>query len=205
MSEEQKNEQEQHQEELEQQGLAEQGEVEQEQVVEVEEKKKSKWLIILLLLLLLLALIGLLFPKNGLQEKSRLERDIDAIKGVMPGRSIDEIQGLLNQVVERGMVNVAINPEPIFKNGKAKGNIGIENISGNHYALQVDLTLDKTGELLYSSGLIDPGYYIDEIKLQKVLPKGVYPVTASFSAYYLDDTSELLVRTNVEIKINILK
>lgn len=168
-------------------------------------KNKKQFILYSIIIILLLAIISLaiymLKPKEV--EKNRLQKDLDALAGVLPGKSPKEIQDALNQVVQEGMVNISINPDPTFENGKAEGNISIENIKGNHYALQVDVILN-TGEVVYSSGIIDPGYYIEKCKLKKNLPKGDYPATASFTAYYLDNYEDVLAKVNAEITLHIL-
>lgn len=67
------------------------------------------------------------------------------------------------------MVDIGIAAEPVFEEGGKKGKLGIENVPGNRYSLQIDLVLDDTGETIYQSGLIDPGYYIEYVELNKTL------------------------------------
>ncbi|MDE6357252.1 MAG: hypothetical protein K2L15_01535 [Eubacteriales bacterium] len=175
---------------------------------EVKEKKnkgkKPKNIFLYIIIILLLILIAFLFISRNPKEVSRLQRDLDALAGVLPGKSLEEIQRLLNEKVEEGMVNVSINPEPTFANGRAEGSLGIENIPGNHYALQVDIQLNDTGEVVYQSGLLDPGFYINKVKLNKNLSKGDYPATAIFTAYYVDEQDEVLAKVNVDMTLHIL-
>lgn len=164
-------------------------------------KKKSTFLYVIIILLLIL--IVFLF-KDKDSELTKLQRDLNALAGILPGKSLQEIQQLLNEKVQEGMVNISINPEPKFANGRAEGNLAIENIPGNHYALQVDIQLNDTGEIVYQSGLIDPGFYINRAKLNKNLSKGDYPATAIFTAYYVDEVDEVLAKVNVDITLHIL-
>lgn len=170
------------------------------------ELKKIKRLIIILFLLLFLLVSGIGFAIYTVIKNKEVEEtyvDLDAKLGILPGMSLEEIQSRLNQVVEEGMVNISINPEPEFENGSAKGNLRIENVAANHYDYIVTITLDDTGEEIYQSGVISPGYYVDEAKLTKELPKGDYNATAVFKAYE-QGTKNIIGTVAVTILIHIL-
>lgn len=170
------------------------------------ELKKIKRLIIILFLLLFLLVSGIGFAIYTVIKNKEVEEtyvDLDAKLGILPGMSLEEIQNRLNQVVEEGMVNISINPEPEFENGSAKGNLRIENVAANHYDYIVTITLDDTGEEIYKSGVISPGYYVDEAKLTKELPKGDYNATAVFKAYE-QETKNIIGTVAVTMVIHIL-
>lgn len=138
----------------------------------------------LLLLLFLLLGIAAFFLYQKLQgPQNDIYKDQDAKLGILPGMSEEEIQQRLNAVVSEGMMNVSINPKPVFADGNAQGSLRIENIEQNHYSYVVAITLDKTGETIYESGLLEPGYYIENAKLNISLAQGEYPATARFQAY----------------------
>lgn len=84
------------------------------------------------------------------------------------------------------MFNISINSTVFLPSGKDEAELRIENIAANHHLMSVELTRDDTGEVLYTSGLIEPGYYIQSVPLNVVLPKGTYAATALFTAYDLD-------------------
>ena len=89
------------------------------------------------------------------------------------------------------MLNISINPAPVFENGKSEGNLNIENIPGNHYSVQVCITRDDTGEAVYTSKLIDPGFYIGNAVLDIPLAKGSYACTAVFTAVDMETDEEI--------------
>ena len=95
----------------------------------------------------------------------------------------EEIEDRLNRKVAESMMNVSFNPTPEFEDGKSAGNLRIENIPGNNYAFTVTIVRADTGEQILKTGLIDPGYYVQDIKLDKELPKGEYPCVATFTGY----------------------
>ncbi|MEG0721432.1 MAG: hypothetical protein RR446_06760 [Lachnospiraceae bacterium] len=148
-----------------------------------EKPKKKAFRRLLLLLLLLVLGTASFFVYRKFTEDRGTYKDRDARLGILPGMSEEEVQQRLNTVVSEGMMNVSMNPHPVFLDGKSPGTLRIENIEQNHYSYQVSITLDDTGEEIYESGLLDPGYFIDEAKLSTALAKGEYPATARFLAY----------------------
>ncbi|MDR1764609.1 MAG: hypothetical protein LBR77_00640 [Lachnospiraceae bacterium] len=167
-------------------------------------KKKKGWLLwLLIILILLLLVIGLGYFAYGLlneRAKSRLARDESALGGMLPGKTPEEIGDLLNAKVEEGMVNIGIQGSPIFEYGGKKGRLGIENIAANHYSFRVDLILED-GSMVYQSGLIDPGYYIEYVELNKTLAPGAYPATAVFTTYSLDESEDKIAEAKVELTL----
>lgn len=161
-------------------------------------KKKHLLLVILLLLLA----IGGIFLWNYLQKEKEAAADRDARMGILPGMSEEDIQKRLNQTVAEGMMNVSINPSPVFKDGSSKGNLRIENIKANHYSYIVTIYLDENNEEVYRSGLLKPGYYIEKARLNKNLKKGNYPATALFEAYQ-DGRKETIGAAAVKIILQI--
>lgn len=173
-----------------------------------EEKQKKNKKLQILIVLLLIALIGLgagiYFQMTKVDELSRLARDELALGGMLPGKSDQEITDLLNAKVEEGMVDIGIAATPVFEQNGKKGRLGIENIAANHYSFQVELKLDETGEVIYQSGLIDPGYYIEYVELDRTLQAGDYPATAVISTYSLDETEDRISEVNVKIMLYVM-
>ena len=171
-------------------------------------KEKGKKTLIVLLILLLLLLLGvsggIIYKLTRPEPVSRLARDELALGGMLPGKTPEEIGDLLNTKVEEGMVNIGIAAEPIFEQNGKKGRLGIENIEANHYSFQVTLTQDDTGEVLYESGLIDPGYYVEYVELEKTLPAGDYSATAVFTTYSLDESEDKIAETRVKLTLHVM-
>lgn len=154
-----------------------------------EQKKKKKGLIALVIILIavvagLLGYIFLVKPQADEQAaREAIAAEKNAEMGIIPGMSEEDIEARLNEKVAEGMLNVACNPNPVFPDGKSEGNLRIENIPGNQYAVTVSVTLDETGEEVYRSGLIEPGYFVENVRLDADLGKGEYPGLALFTAY----------------------
>lgn len=163
-----------------------------------EPKKKKKWWIVLLLILFMLLVIGgyQAWKYFTAEQKSiALQKELDAAVGILPGMTEEEIQDRLSRYVAEGRFNASMNGEPVFKNGRAKGNVNIENIPGNRYAFTVTIQVAGVnkneypdaakyiGETVMTTGLLEPGSYLTEKKLDVALPKGKYSCIATFTAY----------------------
>ncbi|WP_308754458.1 hypothetical protein [uncultured Anaerotruncus sp.] len=156
--------------------------------------------VLLLLVLAILAYLLLRTPKAG---PSGLAREAAALAGQLEGKTEEEIQKELNRIVEEGMFNISINTAPIFENGGAEGPLQIENVPGNRYLMQVQITLDDTGELIYKTGLIEPNHHIQNTKLDVELGKGEYLATAVFNAYD-PETEEYVGSAGAKLTITVL-
>ena len=178
----------------------------QETQVKKIKKKKSRKIIVTTVIILLLALSALLVW-NIYGNKDPLQDAVNAELGQLDGKSKEEIEAELNRVVEEGSMHISINTKPIFKNGKAKGDLRIENSPANHYGQEVIITVDKTGKEIYRSGLILPNHHIQTDKLKMDLEKGEYDCTATFVAYdtKLDEEPTEIGRLKAEIEIKVLE
>ena len=150
--------------------------------------------ILLLLVLGILAFLLLRAPKAG---PSGLAREAAALAGQLEGKTEEEIQAELNRIVEEGMFNISINTAP------TEGPLQIEHVPGNRYLMQVLITLDDTGELIYETGLIEPNHHIQSAKLDVELEKGEYLATAVFNAYD-PETEEYIGSAGAKLTITVL-
>lgn len=127
-------------------------------------------------------------------------RDPNAEVGQLDGKSQEEIQAELDRVVDEGMFNVAIATTVEFADGTSEGELRIENVPGNRYLMKVEIARDDTGEVVYTSGLIEPNRHIQKAALSADLDAGTYPCTAVF--YALDtETEELVGQAAVQMTI----
>jgi len=151
-------------------------------------KKRSRRVLVLIIavILLLLAIAGVglyLYAQQAQQTKfERYQFDTDAMAGRIQAMTEEEIQAELDRVVEEGMFNISIASSIVFESPDGPGEARIENVAANHYHMQVDIALDDTGEIIYSSNLIRPGYSIETIRPIRRLEPGIYRATATFSA-----------------------
>lgn len=117
--------------------------------------------------------------------------DGNSILGQAPYKTPEEVQAELDRIVEEGMLNISIASVIEFADGTAPGTAYIENVPGNHYAMKVRIVLDDTGDVVYESGGLKPGTYIETITLSQDLEPGSYPATATFAAYNMDTLEEV--------------
>ena len=164
---------------------------------------RRKWLIPLVVILLLAVAVLVWFAFFRDTGYERYEFDTDAMAGRIQQMSEEEIQAELNRVVEEGMFNISIASAIVFESTDSKGEARIENIEANNYHMQVDIFLDETGECVYSSKLIQPGYSIEMIQLEEKLEPGEYEATAIFSAITKEE-KQLFGQAGAQIKLYIL-
>ncbi len=160
-------------------------------------KKGNRGLLVALIVILAAILVTLLYvfvlqPQGEQQAKEdAIVAEENAQMGILPDMSDEEIRERLNTIVADSMLNISINSNPVFATGGAEGNLRIENIPGNQYGFVVEIKLDDTGETIYKSGLIAPGYFVEKATLLRELKKGIYPATAVFTAYETDGKREV--------------
>lgn len=123
--------------------------------------------------------------------------------GQLEGKTEEEIIAELNKVVEEGMFNISIASLVEFPDGTSEGEVKIENSPANRYLMQVDIALADTGQVIYSSPILEPNYHIQTAALDVDLDPGVYDAVATFHA--LDpDTEAEVGQAGAQMKINVL-
>ncbi len=90
---------------------------------------------------------------------------------------------LRNAVISENMKYINLEKKLIFENGKSWGYAGIANGRESQLGCTLKLIQDETGEIIYQSKLLDPGYYIENIRLDKELQKGYYSCTVVWDFY----------------------
>jgi hypothetical protein len=172
-------------------------------IEEKQQEKKKKWLLILLLLLLIFGGIGAYFFTR--QE----EKPVSIVSGefLPEGKDAEkisdsELKKMAQEKVDRSKFNMIIVPEATFETSDKAGELTIQNPAHNAYPVNVEISRNDTGEVIYTSGAIQPGYEVKEAKLEKKLSKGDYPATAKFSLYD-DKTKEKKGEVAAKITIHV--
>ena len=135
-------------------------------------------------------------------ESQKIAEESGALQGMLPGMSEDEIRAELNRRVSEGELAISINSVLEFETGESEGLLRIENSEKNHYTMVVEMYLNDTGERIYQSGGIKPGYFLEKARLDQALTKGDYPVTVHFKAY--DDDGNYIGEANAETVVRVL-
>lgn len=164
-----------------------------QQIQEGSQKKKKK--IILLIILLLLIALAIAFCRKSRDLDQMQEQAVvgNIKKGRLPGtEALKE--------AEEDRVRMQINSESVFADGESEGNLYIGNPDTNQYDMEVTITLADSGTIVYQSGRIPPGYYIDRDKLQTVLAAGIYAAKASI-VYYNGEEVQISYGANLKITV----
>ena len=155
-----------------------------------------------IVLAIVAVIIAVLFAFQSCGGVSGL-RDPNGSLGQLEGKTTEEIQAELDRQVEEGMFNISIASNVEFADEQSEGELKIENVPGNRYLMQVTITDDATGQVLYTSGILDPNYHIQKAKLDVDLEPGTYNCTALFTA--LDpETEEQVGQAAAKMTINVL-
>lgn len=143
-----------------------------------ERKKWIKWVMLAIIIIIILLLLRCCNKDN-----TPPWYDPNATTGTYDGKSEDEIRADLNRQIDENSMNGSIASVINFEDGAKQGTARIENIQANHFDQKVSITMKETGEVLYESGAIAPGQYIEKITLNKVLKKGSYDAIATISGF----------------------
>ena len=163
-------------------------------------KNVNKGLIVIIFLLLLALAFSLWYFNRG---DRRYEADSRAVAGYIKSRTPEEIEALLNQIVEEGMLNVSMNGHITVKKNR-EADVCIENIPTNYYLVRVDIMIeDSDGQniTVYESGTIAPGYCIEYGKFKVLPPEGVVDAVAVFTALDKETLEKVgQVRLNIVVE-----
>ncbi|WP_165060922.1 hypothetical protein [Adlercreutzia sp. ZJ154] len=141
-------------------------------------KHKAGFWVAIILSIVCIALAAIV-TFNMCTEKPKRSGELGSVAGM----SEDEIRDELDKVVQAGMFDISIASMAQFEDGTSKGDLKIENPATNHYLMKVDISRDDTGEVIYSTDMIEPGYMIYSDALSKDLDAGTYQCSATFTAY----------------------
>lgn len=148
--------------------------------------KPERFLTAVIMLVLLLSF--LLLTLRDKPRKPSFEPNV--VVGAMPGKSAAALQAELNEAASEKTFAVNYNYTPTFENGMAKGAILFENSAyntGKLLRLEVYVGQDDSGQLIYQTGLLRSGTFVNEDTLDVSLAAGTYDCTAYIYAYRESD------------------
>lgn len=143
------------------------------------------------------------FAGDGSSGSSGFARDPASEPGQLDGKTPEEVQAELNRVVEEGMFQVSMNAEITFADAASKGEVRIENSPANRYDMRMVFIRDDTAQEVYATGLIQPGWHIQEDCLDVALDEGIYPCTAMVYAHDVG-TGEQVGAVAVKVTLEVL-
>lgn len=156
-----------------------------------ENEKRNKILTIMLIILWLLLATILIYLFVGLMgaksstlpstNDNKISYKADANASQNSAKSNNDAVAALNQKVKDGEINISMNTNPVFANGKSKGTLMITNNTINKYPQQIEIYTNSDHTLVYSGG-IEVGQRIETSNLAVDLSKGTYDCIAYFNS-----------------------
>ncbi len=115
----------------------------------------------------------------------RLPAAIQARMDILPDPNAK--QGVLNsgppQEVGEGDFLVVLNQLPTMEEGSRECSIEYENPAENHYSARISLYRKTDGKLLGNTKRVEPGTYIETIRLKEELPAGEHGVLVNLELF----------------------
>lgn len=95
----------------------------------------------------------------------------------------NEIADFAQKKADSSKFNMIIGSKSEIDSLTQSGKLSIKNPKVNTYPVNVVITDDQSKEIVYTSGAINPGEEVRDVKLEKKLSKGTHKATARFSLY----------------------
>lgn len=137
-------------------------------------------------------------------EEEGLVYEANIVQGDIPGKTKEERQRELDNIVEEGMLAMSINATPSGKTTGSDRSINwlIENPSNQGKLIRIEVWNDATNEKIYETGAIPPGNYVESAPLKIELPPGEYQCTARFYAYQ-EETESYIGQAAAQITLTL--
>lgn len=126
----------------------------------------------------------------------------NVVVGPMGGYSKEELEAMLAERVDEGMIAFSLNTQVVLPEPDAEAPILFENPANNGKLLKLAIVRDDTGETVYATGFLAPGSYVEDDGLDVRLDPGTYRCTATVSSYR-EDTKRLLGQAAAEVTITV--
>lgn len=131
------------------------------------------------------------------------EKEPEPIPSVVTEDNKDDIVEQLQERVEDSMFEMTMTTTWNFENSSTPSTDSlVGNADNNHYPFYFTVTMDGTGEVIYTSPEIPVGSQITEIKLEKDVPAGSYPATLQY--HFINESGGERGSIGVAITLNIL-
>lgn len=83
--------------------------------------------------------------------------------------------------------------------------VNLKNIPGNPCYFKYVIEIADTNEIIYESDLIEPGKAVSEVKLNKEMKEGTYPIRIWVHSYDLKDYTIELNKSKFDVNLKVLK
>lgn len=89
--------------------------------------------------------------------------------------------------------------------GQVEQNFILTNPENNPCYFQYELVLDSTGEVIYSSNLLPPGYSISKFNLKRPLEAGAYQATLRYNTFTFDKEQRPLNNFQNKVTVRVVE
>ena len=123
---------------------------------------------------------------------------------VINENNYQQIKADMDAQVAEGYFETYMNTEWTFADGKATSkDAAFGNSPNNTKPIRCVITLDATGETIFTSDVLPVGAQLKSIKLDKDLSAGVYPATCTIYLMKQEDNGKYTDFSNAGFTINI--
>jgi len=114
---------------------------------------------------------------------------------------VDIMEGITERVA-RGMFHTHMNTTWRFPDGKSPSSDAVMgNSARNNFPMWFEVTINDTGEVIYTSDLLPLGSQVKEVRLNRELESGTYPATIHI---HMVDEDGSPVESNMGFSINLI-
>jgi hypothetical protein len=170
--------------------------------------------IFLVIIIALVAVIAFLLGRNtggsdagtdtGNNENGR--EVVGSARVVLDEDSAANVMEEMREEVEEGMFECKMSMEWTFPDGSAASKDAyVANSTNNKYPIYFDVTLNDTGEKVYSSPVLPVGAELTNFSLDKDLDPGTYKATVLYSLIRDEESQEVISSAGFVIKIIVNK
>lgn len=136
---------------------------------------------------LVVGLVGVALVGVGIAHLLLGWGDPHARRGFYEGKTPQEIQSDLDTQVDWYAMEISVAGAMELPEGTTQVEARIENVPANHCDQKVRMYLtDDPSDVLYESGAIAPGEYLQYVDFSHELPVGRHDVTVEFQGYEQD-------------------
>jgi len=158
---------------------------------------------VIAVLMILSVMAGIAFSCWLYSIDEDMRPELAAVKGNMPGKTQEQMEAERNRSIDRETIAFALNSNPEFLDGKSKGLIQFENPEGNQKLTRLEIYRNDTGDLIYHTGILKPGSYVEKDILDAELPSGEHDCTAQIYAYGMerkDYVGKITIGVTIRVK-----
>lgn len=166
-----------------------------------DKKKRQKRLFVLIsAFVLLFACLGLWFGVIHHGSGTKIVAGLPDVKATQK-MTEGQLKKYADKVVDQNNVTIQVYPKILISSDGVTGKMWVQNPPVNSTGQEASL-MSENGEVLFDSGLIQPGYQISTIKLTHKLTKGNHSGVIALNFYDLKSKKQV-GQTKVDVSITV--